>query len=441
MLPRLVIVATLLSTLLALVTAQGPSPAPAWSMLRGRGGGKSLATPVTASLRLRDLSWTTEQGTILLNGRHHFHCKGVSWFGMDTADTRAPHGLWATTLDDVLDFLALNKFNVLRLPVAYTVACDLALCVPTSVVSGDSSLHGLNVGKLLDTIFERAAARGILVVLALYNDDATTLFGSQDQGLWYGSKASYRDFQDAWRRLLTRYGGRWNLLGVDVLDRPGRGRATWAEGNSSTDWNLAAQDTAAILIQEYPQYRGLWFVQGIEGGDFAANYATDLRGALTQPLDLFTPANTKRVVYEVLLMGPSVSPSMGYVYATAFPDQMYAAYDQLFGGVEEATGRAVVVGKWGGSLDDAQQGDAMWHKAVADYFVDRCLDDTIYWALNPNAKDTGGVLSADWRTPNEAKLALLARVQPRPSVLLHNAEPEGGWLFVSGSSANPTCNL
>ena len=360
---------------------------------------------------------------------------------MDTADTRAPHGLWATTLDDVLDFLALNKFNVLRLPVAYTVACDLALCVPTSVVSGDSSLHGLNVGKLLDTIFERAAARGILVVLALYNDDATTLFGSQDQGLWYGSKASYRDFQDAWRRLLTRYGGRWNLLGVDVLDRPGRGRATWAEGNSSTDWNLAAQDTAAILIQEYPQYRGLWFVQGIEGGDFAANYATDLRGALTQPLDLFTPANTKRVVYEVLLMGPSVSPSMGYVYATAFPDQMYAAYDQLFGGVEEATGRAVVVGKWGGSLDDAQQGDAMWHKAVADYFVDRCLDDTIYWALNPNAKDTGGVLSADWRTPNEAKLALLARVQPRPSVLLHNAEPEGGWLFVSGSSANPTCNL
>jgi hypothetical protein len=84
MLPHLVVVATLLSTLLALVAAQGPSPAPAWSMLRGRGdgkisGGASLATPVTASLPLRDLSWTTEQGAILLNGRHHFHMKGLSW--------------------------------------------------------------------------------------------------------------------------------------------------------------------------------------------------------------------------------------------------------------------------------------------------------------------------------------------------------------------------
>lgn len=71
-----VAVATLLYTLRALVAAQSPSPAPAWSMLRGFA---SLATPITACLFLRSLSWTTEEGAILLNGRHHFHMKGLTW--------------------------------------------------------------------------------------------------------------------------------------------------------------------------------------------------------------------------------------------------------------------------------------------------------------------------------------------------------------------------
>ncbi len=75
-----VAVATLLYTLLALVAAQGPSPAPAWSMLRGgKSDFASLARPITACLFLRSLSWTTEEGAILLNGRHHFHMKGLTW--------------------------------------------------------------------------------------------------------------------------------------------------------------------------------------------------------------------------------------------------------------------------------------------------------------------------------------------------------------------------
>lgn len=418
-------VVTAFSRLLLIIAAQTSSSLSASNMRRGR--------PTTASLYLHDLTWSTAEGAILLNGRHQFHVKGANWFGLDYAGTRAPYGLWTSPLNDVLDFLALNQFNVLRLPVASTTANNLTLEIPTSSVRGDNSLRGMNVGQLLDTIFERAAARGILVVLALCNDDVTSLSGAHNEGLWYGTMLSYQEFQDTWRRLLRRYGQRWNLLGIDLLDRPGRGRAEWGVHNSSTDWNLAAQDTAAVLIQEYPQYRGLWFVQGIEGGDFAAKYATDLRGALVHPLDLFTSENTQRVVYQVSLLGPSVSPTMSYAYSTSFPDQMYAAYDELFGGVEEATGRAVVVGKWGGSLNDAQQGDAMWQKAVAEYFIDRCLDDTIYWALNPN--ETGGLLAGE--TANEGKLALMARVHPHPSLLLPNGE---GWQFVSGSSANPACN-
>lgn len=74
------IVVTLLQMLLALVAAQSPSRAPARSMLRGgKSDFASLATPITACLLLRGLSWTTEQGAILLNSRHHFHMKGLTW--------------------------------------------------------------------------------------------------------------------------------------------------------------------------------------------------------------------------------------------------------------------------------------------------------------------------------------------------------------------------
>jgi hypothetical protein len=48
--------------------------------------------------------------------------------------------------------------------------------------------------------------------------------------------------QAGWLNMLGRYGWRWNLLGLDLLNQP-HGRATWAEGNPSTDWNSAFEDT------------------------------------------------------------------------------------------------------------------------------------------------------------------------------------------------------
>jgi endoglucanase len=442
---------TILSvTFLAAATSASPTVPASGTKPTTTTTSSGLTTAPAVLLPGPHLTWTSEQGAILLN-KHQFHMKGLNWFGMETADTRAPHGLWTTKLDDVLDFLAHNRFNVLRLPLSYAVARDLDLAVPSSAVAADASLGGgLTVGKLLEEIFTRCADRGIMVVLALRNEDGPATDGPGGNGLWYGSSTSYKDFQDAWRNLLTRFGEKWNFLGADLLNRPGHGQAKWGVDDPSHDWNLAAQDTAARLSDEFPQYRGLWFIQGIEGGQFAANFATDLRGALDHPIDLFTPANNARVVYEIVLMGPSACPSMSYQYATSFPENMYSSYDGLFGGIKKATSRAVVVGKWGGTMKDADQGDAIWQRTVADYLVSRCLDDTIYFTLNPNSKTTGGIFHNDWRTPNKDKLALLSKVQPNPSLLLKHVagnmrgtvgNDRPGWSFVQGNAANEACNV
>jgi endoglucanase len=49
-----------------------------------------------------------------------------------------------------------------------------------------------------------------------------------------------------------------------------------------------------------------------------------------------------------------------------------------------------------------------------------------YWALNPNSGDTGGLLEDDWRTPVEAKLALLRRLMPPSSGLSFDFLPALG---------------
>jgi hypothetical protein len=44
--------------------------------------------------------------------------------------------------------------------------------------------------------------------------------------------------------------------------------------------------------------------------------------------------------------------------------------------VEEQTGRAAVVGEWGGHYEKQ---DKVWQDAFASFIVDQCLEDTFYW--------------------------------------------------------------
>ena len=52
----------------------------------------------------------------------------------------------------------------------------------------------------------------------------------------------------------------------------------------------------------------------------------------------------------------------------AFPDNMIQVWDRHFGFVQQSTGRAMVVGEFGGFYTGD---DKRWQGAVVDYFVER----------------------------------------------------------------------
>ena len=71
---------------------------------------------------------------------------------------------------------------------------------------------------------------------------------------------------------------------------------------------------------------------------------------------------------------------------------MPAVWDAHFGFVQQKTGRAILVGEWGGTYEGI---DKVWQQAAAAYFAERGIG-SFYFCLNPGSLDTGGLLEHDW---------------------------------------------
>ena len=87
---------------------------------------------------------------------------------------------------------------------------------------------------------------------------------------------------------------------------------------------------------------------------------------------------------------PHISPHthtqhQTYFDAADFPRNMPRIWDALFGFLEGATGRAVVMGEWGGFYLDGTP-NKVFVDAFAGYLLNRCLSDNIYWVMNPNVR-------------------------------------------------------
>lgn len=77
----------------------------------------------------------------------------------------------------------------------------------------------------------------------------------------------------------------------------------------------------------------------------------------------------------VSVYGPGVF-EQEYFLSKHFPSNMGKIWHDQWAFVEAETDRAVVLGEWGGHYENK---DKQWQDALADYLVDRCLEDTFYW--------------------------------------------------------------
>ncbi|GMR49030.1 hypothetical protein PMAYCL1PPCAC_19225, partial [Pristionchus mayeri] len=341
------------------------------------------------------LKWTTSGGRIMVNDQP-LVLKGVNYFGFET-ETFAPHGIWDHDLNDFLDFIKNNGFNAIRVPFSMELVKNSPKKIMAVHCHNNPGLCQKSAYHMLDTFINRAAERGLLVMLSNHRNAAG---GYISPPLWYDNAYTEVEVIKLWKILTDRYADRWNVFAIDLKNEP-HDNATWGDSKPQTDWNKAAER----MIMGLSSFQGLFFVGGIEwGGRFekAAQY----------PINTGLDDLNNRVVYSPHAYGPDVYDRPEF-NVESFPNNLDEIYRRKFGFLVE-NGHPVVIGEWGGkAVKDTR--DETWNKWFVEWMRRKCLTNNFYWCLNPNSDHTGGLLEEDWKTPVQHKINLVNRAQPHPT--------------------------
>lgn len=351
------------------------------------------------------MEFFAKNGGIYDSKNNKVSIKGINWFGLET-DVYCLHGLWSVSMTSLLAFIKSNNFNFIRVPFSTEVALNLDTLKCASInVTANPGMVGWTAGQLLDSLVSECAKRNIGVMLDMHH---LTGKGAITE-LWYDSTYSEATVTTAWQTMIKRYLLAPNVLAVDLKNEP-HGAATWGSGNSSTDWNSAAQRIGNAIQSINPKL--LVFVEGVEVYKGKGSWwGGNLQGVLMSPVQLTVP---NKLVYSAHCYGPSVA-SQPYFSDASFPSNMPAVWDADFGYIKKKGVGTIVIGEWGGWMAAANHDD-VWQASFGAYLATNQID-FFYWCLNPNSGDTGGILDNDWVTPITPKLNLLQQACPNPTTL------------------------
>lgn len=350
---------------------------------------------------------------------------GINWFGLET-ESFAPHGLWARSLESMLDQIQELGFNTIRLPYSNE------LFEPTSMPNNinydlNPDLVGLNGLEVMDKIVEGAGERNIRVMLDRHRPDSHA-----QSELWYTAQYSEERWIDDWVMLAERYKGNDTVIGADLHNEP-HGQATWGSGDPATDWRLAAERAGNAILAANPNW--LIIVQGVERyQDDWYWWGGNLLGAREYPVRLDRP---EQLAYSSHVYGPGVYPQPWFS-ATDFPENLPAIWDAHWGYLSLENIAPVVVGEFGGR-SVGEDAEGIWQRTLVSYLREHNLS-YFYWTLNPNSGDTGGLLLDDWESVDPAKEALLSQYQ-FPSIGARAPGPEGSEPAATPEPAEPPPTL
>ncbi len=338
-------------------------------------------------------------------GNQKVNIKGLNWFGMET-DAYCPHALWQVSISSLFDFITKNGFNAIRLPFTTEFALGLDTLKCTTInYSLNPQMKDWTAGQMMDFMLAECNKRGIAVLLSMHR------FTSKGEipELWYDNDFSENKVIDAWKKMIQRYKKYNCLFGIDLKNEP-HGKASWGDGNISTDWARASERISLEIHKISP--RLLIFVEGISrclNGDITW-WGGSLEGVQNSQIKLSVQ---NKLVYSPHVYGPDVFP-MSHFKDSNFPSNMNAIWEKEWAYIHKKNLGTVVIGEWGGR-NRANTDDRKWHDAVSKYFVANGYTNTFYWCLNPNGGDTGGVLDQDWKTPIMDKLNIIRNVCPNPT--------------------------
>jgi len=338
-------------------------------------------------------------GQHILHNGEEVQLFGVNWFGAETQD-HVVHGLWARNYQDMIDQMGSLGLNAVRLPVCPATLEDVT---PSSInYEANPSLQDLGSLEVLDVVVGALDAAGIHILFDHHRPDCEAI--SELPTIPGYSQA---DWIEDLVFIATRYRAVERFMGIDLKNEP-HGQATWGTGNSTTDWDLAAETAAAAVLAANRDV--LVFVEGVEENPVCSSSGPHWWGGNLEP-EACAPLNipADRLVFSPHVYGPDVF-EQPYFDDPNFPENLPGIWTTHFGFLAD-NGRILAPGEFGGRYGHGgDPRDVAWQNHLIDYFIEKQICHFFYWSWNPNSGDTGGLLQDDWSTVWQDKVENLGRL-------------------------------
>ncbi len=382
---------------------------------------------------------------------------GIAWFGYETTNA-VFHGIWSVTLESVLDKVADNGFNLLRIPISVQLVNQwrkgvypMSDSVNTYVNPG---LTGKNSLEILDTAIAYCKQKGIKVMFDMHR-----VVNTQQLNLWYNDTYSVTDFEESWKWLATHYKNDDTVIACDLFNEPhgtpgqGSAAAKWDGSMDQNNWRYEAGKVGQQILAINPNL--LIVVEGIEATpktghtygepDNPTNSPYDfdwwggnLRGVANYPVNLGT--GNSQIVYSPHDYGPSVSAQPWLQSGFTKESLTTNCWDPNWLYIHKQNIAPILVGEWGGRLDGGD--NQKWLTYLAQTIAENNLNHT-FWCMNPNSGDTGGILKDDWVTIDADKYNIVKQTLWKNSSgkfigLDHQVNLGANGTHVGGSTSTPT---
>lgn len=342
---------------------------------------------------------------------------GIAWFGFETPNY-CFHGLWANKLSSLLDIVADNGFNILRVPLSVELVNQWRKGTypnPDSINYYISpELQGKNSLDVLDMAVAYSKSIGLKIMLDMHRIESS----GQTQ-TWYTSNFTTDDYEACWQWLANHYKNDDTVIAMDIFNEPhGNGYqnqgAKWDASSDVTNWKAEAERVGKKILDINPKL--LIVVEGVEKypkdgftyadtnpGDYSGTWwGGNLMGVSKYPVTIENYKN--QVVYSPHEYGPSVSQQPWFTGDFDENSLEKQDWEPYWFYIHEDNIAPLLIGEWGGRLDGSS--NEKWMRALADFIAKNGLSHT-FWCLNPNSGDTGGILLDDFKTLDTAKLALV----------------------------------
>ena len=363
-------------------------------------------------------SSTDQGGTLPATGG--IRLKSTNWHGAE-GNNHTPHGTWKVGFRDILDQIKGWGFNCIRLPFSGTT---VTATPPTTAIdfAKNPEFVGKTALQIFDIIIDYCEEIGLYVVLDHHRRSA----GDGADGAPTDGSYSKEQWKAHWLTMANRYKDKVNVVGADVHNEPHD--LTWDA------WAALVEEVGNHIHTVAPDW--IIFCEGVGAIDSDHYWwGGQLKGVRTRPVVL-TQAN--RVAYSPHEYGQSVGSQTwlkkdGNI-PTNWPLNLAAIWDAYWGFIFYENIAPVWIGEMGGHFGlNADTGvldkpyrveETEWMTHLVRYLnFDKNIDGTLggqeaptggkkgisfaWWTYNPTSADTGGLVQADWATPQQAKLNLI----------------------------------